>query len=158
MLIATPGPHKISLKDNLEEIFILDKKVADASPYILPLETPNALLNFLTKEHPSDTYIWNNEEGNLVGFFSVAEKKHSLEIVNIGVDPTFQGKGFGKQIMSFAEELAKKAGKEKVELVTNIKNLSAVGFYQKIGFVIVKELENYYGDGEIRYLFEKSLI
>jgi ribosomal protein S18 acetylase RimI-like enzyme len=42
-------------------------------------------------------------------------------------------------------------------LVTNVKNLPAVHFYKRIGYKIVKEAENYYGDGETRYILEKKI-
>ena len=49
MLTKKPGANKVSVLENLQDLFDLDKKVADASPYLLPLETPQALLDFFNK-------------------------------------------------------------------------------------------------------------
>ncbi len=84
-------------------------------------------------------------------------KENIIEILNLGVDPKLQGKGIGRQMMRFAEKNAAELGREKVILVTNVKNLQAVGFYKKSGYKIVKEVPNYYSDGETRYIFEKTL-
>ncbi len=159
MLPKKPGANKISVEENLNELFALDAKVTQASPYILPLETPEALLNFLTKDHKSDTYIWNDSNGNLVGFFSIINPLNEalIEVLNICIDPDSQRQGYGKKIMLFAEKLAREAGKKKIKLVTNIKNTPAITFYKSIGYTIVQEIKNYYSDGETRYMLEKSL-
>jgi ribosomal protein S18 acetylase RimI-like enzyme len=44
-----------------------------------------------------------------------------------------------------------------MKLVTNKKNVNAIGFYKRLGYKIIKEMPNYYGDGETRYLCEKPL-
>ena len=152
------GIHKVSVEENIDELFALDSKVAEASPHLLPLETPEELSDFLTKEHQSDTYIFNNEEG-LAGYFSVIDipNESALEVLNIGIDPELQGKGYGKKMMLFAEEIAKENKRQKMKLVTNVKNDSAVQFYKKLGYDVIKEAENYYGDGETRYVLEKKL-
>ena len=67
------GIHKVSVEENIEELFLLDSKIAEKSPYLLPsLETHDQLLDFLTKEHQSDTYICNDEKG-LAGYLSVVD-------------------------------------------------------------------------------------
>ena len=41
---------------------------------------------------------------------------------------------------------------EKIELTVNPLNLAGVKLYEKCGFIVEKELENEYGNGENRYL------
>lgn len=124
----------------------------------MPLETKEKLLDFLTKEH-SETWVWKDADERFVGYISIIDmpKENIIEILNLGVDPKLQGKGIGRQMMRFAEKNAAELGREKVILVTNVKNLQAVGFYKKSGYKIVKEVPNYYSDGETRYIFEKTL-
>ncbi len=153
-----PGIHKINVEDTIDVLFELDDKVARATPELLPLESPHALSDFLIKEHTTDNYLMNDDTGHIIGYLSVLDfDADSLEVLNLGTDPDFQGKGFGKAMMDFAEGIAKEKGKNKIRLVTNVKNTKAVGFYKAIGYTIVKEAENYYGDGETRYIFEKKL-
>jgi ribosomal protein S18 acetylase RimI-like enzyme len=159
MLPKTPGANKVSVGKNLQELFALDKKVTEASPYILPLESPEAFLKFFTKDHKSNMYIWNDEKGNLVGFFSVINLpgEDAMEVLNICIDPAFQRQGYGKIIMLFAEKLAREFGKPKIKLVTSPKNKPAIAFYNSLGYAIIKKIKNYYGNGEPRYVLEKVL-
>ena len=100
----------------------------------------------------------NDDQGHIVGYLSVLDfDADSMEVLNLGTDPDFQGKGHGRAMMDFAEKLAKEKGKNNIRLVTNVKNTEAIGFYKAIGYTIVKEAENYYGDGENRYIFEKNI-
>ncbi len=71
--------------------------------------------------------------------------------------PGHQNSGYGKQMMDFAERRAEELGLRKVTLVTNTKNTRAIGFYESIGYKIIKEMANYFGDGENRYLLEKEM-
>lgn len=151
---------KIDVEKHLDELFALDVKVADATPSLLPLENKEKFLEFLIKEHKSDTYILEDKAGAYIGYLSVIDKpkENAMEILNLGVDPDLQGNGYGKHMMEFAEKLAKDLGRRKTTLVTNTKNTQAIDFYKGIGYNIVKEIEDYYGDGETRYLFEKTLV
>ena len=159
MIPKSPGAHKIDVSQNLSFLFKLDERIAKATPSLLPLENEKEFLEFLTKHEETDTYIWNDKDGNTVGFFVIIDfpNENMCELYNIGVDPKFQGKGYGKKMMSFAEELAKNNKRDKMKLVTNVKNIQAVDFYKRIEYRIIKEVPNYYGDGETRYLFEKKL-
>jgi ribosomal protein S18 acetylase RimI-like enzyme len=159
MLPKAPGFHKVIMGENLQQLFDFDTKVTKASPYILPFETSREFLNFFTIEHKSDTYIYNDDKGNLVGIFSVIyfSSENTMELLSIMIDPVFQKHGYGKKIMLFVEDLANKTGITKMKLVTNIKNISAIGFYKSIGYKIIKKVKNYYGDGETRYVFEKMI-
>lgn len=145
--------------DHLDELFALDARIAVTSPDILPLESPEELLSYLTIEHQSDTYIWNNQERELTGYVSVIIQHDDpvVEILNIGIDPRYQGQGCGQKLMQFAEQIARGAGKRRMKLVTAVSNESAQKFYTNLGYKIVGELENTYNDGKPRYRFEKEL-
>lgn len=152
---------KVDVKENLDILFALDTKVAKAGSHLFVLETKEKFLDFLTKEHKSETWIWKDySHGNLIGYLSLVDKpsEDAMEVLSIAIDPEFQNKGYGKQMMTFAEELAVKNRRNKIMLVTNTKNLPAISFYKGLGYNIVKEMPNYYGDGETRYLFEKILV
>ena len=150
---------KINVKENLDALFALDVKVAKARPALLPLETKKALLAFLTKDHDSETWLWRASDASPVAYVSLIDKPKEgvMEVLRICVDPAFQSKGIGRLMMGFAEKLAAKLGRKRMELVTNKKNLEAIGFYKRMGYGIVKEMKNYYGDGETRYLCEKTV-
>ena len=148
----------IDVEKDIDVLFELDNKVARATPALLPLETPQELIDFLIKEHKTDNYLLYDEAGKAAGYLSVMDfDDDSMEVLNLGTDPDLQGKGYGRKMMEYAEGLAKDKNKNKIRLVTNTKNDQAVGFYKNIGYSIVKEVENYYGYGETRYVFEKII-
>ncbi len=151
---------KIDVVKNIDFLFTLDVKIAKASPYLLPLQTKGELLDFLTKKHKSETWVWYDQQGAIIGYFSLIDmpKESAMEVLNIGVDPAFQSKGHGRAMMAFIEELAAGSRRRKVILVTNKKNLRAINFYKSLGYAPIRGIANYYGDGETRILFEKTLI
>ena len=109
-----PGIHKIDVEKSIDVLFEIDDKVARATPSLLPLKSPEKLSHFLIKEHNTDNYLMNDNEGNIVGYLSVLDfDENTLEVLNLGTDPDFQGKGFGKTMMDFAEEIAKGKNKNK---------------------------------------------
>jgi ribosomal protein S18 acetylase RimI-like enzyme len=159
MLPKVPEFHKVNAEENLQQLFDFDVKVAKASPHALPLETLNDFLNFYTIDHNSEMYIYNDQEGNLVGFFAVIYflSENTMELLSIMIDPDSQRQGYGKKIMSFTENLAKETGLSKIKLVTNIKNIPAIEFYKSIGYEIIKEIKDHYGDSETRLMLEKKV-
>ena len=63
----------------------------------------------------------------------------SVEIERIYVKKEFKGKGLGKQLMDYAEELAVKAGKKYLWLGVWEKNKDAISFYKYIKYKITGE-------------------
>ena len=56
---------------------------------------------------------------------------------NIGVEPEFRSKGYGKLILRFALERLKELGKEKAGLRVHVKNVRATELYKSFGFNII---------------------
>ncbi|KAK7960637.1 acetyltransferase protein [Apiospora saccharicola] len=78
----------------------------------------------------------------------------ALKINNLVVDPKSQGKGYGRVLMEFAEELARTRGLKKLTLFTNVMMWENIGLYAKLGFAEVGRRDE---DGYERVYFEKSL-
>jgi ribosomal protein S18 acetylase RimI-like enzyme len=153
-----PAPELVAVEETINELFELDNRVAEATPALLPLESQKELIDFLTVEHQSDNYLQKNNSGKAIAYISLIDTdRETMEVLNIGVDPLAQNCGVGRALMKFAENKAKTSGKKKIILVTNTKNLAAVNFYKKLGYRIAKTIDNYYGDGETRHLFEKLI-
>ena len=62
-------------------------------------------------------------------------------IRSVYVDPTYQGKGVGVQLMEVLEGLARE---QAVSTLTVPSSITAEGFYRKLGFVFVRD--EFYGD------------
>ena len=150
---------KVNIKESLDILFDLDVKVAKATPTYLPLETKKKFLDFFTKEHDAEILMCKEKNGTIAGFLALVSKlgEDSLEVLNIGIDPLYQHKGYGREMIEFAEKTALTSHTNHITLVTNKKNINAIGFFKHMGYSIIKEIPNYYGDGETRYLFGKTL-
>lgn len=72
-----------------------------------------------------DVYCAINLAGEVIGFIGVADQKVEM----LFLDPTYIGKGVGKQLMEFALENLNVTGVD-----VNEQNRNAVAFYEKFGF------------------------
>ncbi|MEH7236855.1 GNAT family N-acetyltransferase [Bacillus sp. JJ1562] len=61
----------------------------------------------------------------------------TVELVNIAVIETHQGKGLGKQLVMNAIEVAKSKGYRTVEVGTGNSSIGQIALYQKCGFRII---------------------
>jgi ribosomal protein S18 acetylase RimI-like enzyme len=75
-------------------------------------------------------------------------------IRNIAVYPAFQGYGYGKQLMTFAQEQAKTLHLSEVSLYTNVAMTENIAFYSKIGF---EEIDRMIENGYHRVYMRKRL-
>ncbi len=111
---------KIEVKANLDTLFLIEHEIAKATPTLLQLGTKEKLLEFLTSEPRSYTWLWTDKNGVNVGYLTLIDKEEhgELEVLAIRVLPGHQNSGCGKEMMAFAEKIAKKNGRAKVTLVT----------------------------------------
>lgn len=90
-------------------------------------------------------YIAARVDDQLVGYGGIARlgrrKPFEYEIHTIGVDPAFQGRGIGREMLSRLLELAS-GGAVFLEVRTD--NEAAIGLYESFGFVNVGLRKRYY--------------
>ncbi len=154
-LSNTPGINFIDVENQYQDLFLLDKQIADESNgLLLPLESPEELRKYLIEDHSSTNFLINDEHGDHAGYFSFYDKDaKTSELLNIGVLKDFQGKGFAQQMMQ--DYFDKNKDKELFILVTKPNNAQAIRFYEKLGYKITEFKKDYYGEGEDRVLLEK---
>ncbi|HEY6378271.1 MAG TPA: GNAT family N-acetyltransferase [Candidatus Dormibacteraeota bacterium] len=70
----------------------------------------------------------------------------------LGVAPAFHGRGVGRALVSAALEVARAAGKSRLELFTEEAMRAAQSLYMSLGFVRVRELDWTVPDGGPRLL------
>lgn len=158
-LPGRPGPHKIEVNKHRSELFELAKKIMATCQYLYQFKSIESFIKCLTIDYDAQTYLWNNEEGELVGFFAHAnapEEKCTDELLMIGVHPNFQGKGYGTKMIQFYFDLLE--NKKKSVLFTHENNNVAIHFYQSLGYKIIKKVPHKYDDGATRLLLEKNLV
>ena len=76
------------------------------------------------------------EEKLIACLMLVPEKSGRIKMKQVAVDPAFQGKGYGSQIVQFAEQYAKE---KKYTLMYCHARDTAVSFYSKLGYTITGE-------------------
>ncbi|MGC6176000.1 GNAT family N-acetyltransferase [Lacrimispora sp. 38-1] len=75
------------------------------------------------------------------------------------VHPDFLGRGFGKNLLEFAEEKAREQKRAVIRLDVNEKNTPAIKLYRKLGYCFAGKADLGYGEYGIPWfeLYEKSL-
>jgi RimJ/RimL family protein N-acetyltransferase len=77
------------------------------------------------------------EGSRIVGHCNVCPHPQDIEAAYVGllgVNPAFQGKGYGKAMLIEAAETAAKAGLRRIDLHTWAGNLKAVPLYKRVGY------------------------
>ncbi|GGM53717.1 ribosomal protein S18 acetylase RimI-like enzyme [Halarchaeum rubridurum] len=88
-------------------------------------------------------YAYVTPDEDLVGF---AAARHDGYILFLAVDVDYRGEGFGERLVATVAE-----GSKTVSCHARVSNDAALGFYRHLGFEIVREIDNYYEDGEGAY-------
>lgn len=88
-------------------------------------------------------FIYENED--VIGYTAVEKlSDFKYEIIGIAVLPDYQNKGIGSQAMKY---IFNEYPDATFRLVTDPRNISAINFYYKHGFLIPDYLKDYYGKG-----------
>lgn len=95
------------------------------------------------------------KDGTVLGSILLSDPGDgSIKVNNLVVDSAAQGRGYGKLLMGFAEDVARERGREALALFTNEKMTENIVLYPKMGFV---EVERKVEDGYSRVYFRKTL-
>ena len=94
--------------------------------------------------------------GEIVGFI-VAHAGNRGHIITIDVVGTARRSGAGSGLLRAAEERLQAAGSLEVWLETAVDNVSALSFYKRHGYSVVKTLPRYYSNGVDALVLRKEL-
>jgi ribosomal protein S18 acetylase RimI-like enzyme len=86
---------------------------------------------------------------DLAGLIETKAEADHLLVVNVAVDPAFQGRGFGSRLMGLADAVAAGAGSARLRLYTNKKYVANLRLYGSLGYRVERE-ELYGGPGRTR--------
>jgi ribosomal protein S18 acetylase RimI-like enzyme len=117
-------------------------------------------LNNLQEDH--HWIVALSEDNEVIGGAYFAPEQVSDRLWNtffLSVSQEFQGKGVGRFIMTYIEELAREKGIRTLIVETSsLEGYSqARSFYQALGYVKEAEIRDYYGQGDNKIVFWKSL-
>jgi ribosomal-protein-alanine N-acetyltransferase len=98
------------------------------------------------------------ENGILAGFLIVDhERQKSGHIITIDVAEEYRQRGVGTLLMKDAERRSRSLERKAVLLEVAVNNSPARRFYEKHGYVILRQLPNYYKRGWDALLMGKNL-
>jgi GNAT superfamily N-acetyltransferase len=103
--------------------------------------------------------VWDNTPIGFLSYQLNYRFSKKMKLHKIYIESTFRGSGLGKEVIRNLELLALQKSQESIILNVN-KNNSAINFYQKAGFIKVKEEQIDIGNGYIMddFIMEKFLI
>jgi ribosomal protein S18 acetylase RimI-like enzyme len=79
-------------------------------------------------------------------------------LYSIAVDPTLQGLKIGQTFLVYLEKLCLKLDCREIRLEVRQDNLTAIQFYKKNQFKILKEIKNFYEDDMTAIQMSKSIL
>lgn len=92
-----------------------------------------------------------------IGGFIVAHPGHTGHIVTIDVVASARRSGVGSLLLRAAEDRLRSAGSRSVSLETAVDNLSALAFYKRHGYSVVKTIPRYYSNGVDALVLQRDL-
>ncbi len=95
------------------------------------------------------------EGGEAVALIVIYPKDDALFIENIAVDPVAQGKGYGRALLEYAEQEARRLGLKALRLYTNAAMTENLAYYPGRGF---RETDRREEGGYKRVFFEKAVM
>ena len=128
--------------------------------YLRPLKTHD-IPKVLTIERQMYSYPWSEgifkdclkigysnwafiKDGQFVGYVILSVAVGEAHILNICLDPAYQGKGLGRQFLKEVLIIAKKKNANSVFLEVRPSNTVAVQLYKAAGFKKIGKRKNYY--------------
>ncbi|MDY0096195.1 MAG: ribosomal protein S18-alanine N-acetyltransferase, partial [Candidatus Vecturithrix sp.] len=113
----------------------------------------NVLLEEIEGESFSYVYVArlvtaSGQPGAIIGYHFFWLISDEIHILNIAVDPEYQGCGLGTRLMQFAINFGKERGATCALLEVRVSNLPAQQLYAKLGFKRIGLRKRYYSDNK----------
>lgn len=140
---------------NLNQLKIFPISAAKAPMFLLLEADPSEekVKSYLKKSH---CFVGELDE-KIVGVFVLQPiNEQIIELLNIAVDPKYQGKGIGEKLLHQAIETAKKLKAERLELGTGTFGYQ-LAFYQKAGFRVDSIDKDFFLKNYTEPIFEKGI-
>lgn len=94
----------------------------------------------------------------LVGYLGFWQIFETADIINVAVSKKFQRQGIATALFKHLFKQAKVLSLKTITLEVNTKNMVATNLYYKLGFKIIRFIENYYDNDGDAYMMQKELV
>ncbi len=98
--------------------------------------------------------FYNEKE---VGFMSLLERAHEMEIEWLAVHKDYQNKGIGSVLVKYALSLAEERNKEFLVVRTSARNEDVLRFYRRLGFQKYGFIANAYKGGDTQVVLKRRI-
>ena len=95
---------------------------------------------------------------DIVGFVVARASRGAGHIITIDVLPKVQRTGVGSGLLRSAEARLKQKQCTSVKLETSVDNKSALSFYKRHHYFVIRTLPRYYPDGASAFVLRKDLL
>ncbi len=103
-------------------------------------------------------FIVIEDEGRVVAFVAAVEsEKNIVRVLMLAVLPECRRRSFGSLLMNELHSRCVAANIHTVKLEVRKSNVSAVSFYERLGYAVSGEMDNFYLNGEGAYLMRRTL-
>lgn len=106
------------------------------------------------KDDPEAQASFSPSPAGIVGFIVLLPGNDALLLDNLAVDPAMQRRGYGKMLLAFAEETARKTGFLRISLYTNEVMTENLKLYPRLGYTQTRRAVE---KGYNRVFFSKTL-
>lgn len=107
--------------------------------------------------HESDVYV-ALENQHVIGVYVLKEvAPGKVELLNVAVAETLQGKGIGKALVLHAIEEARTRGMKSIEIGTGNSSIHQLALYQKCGFRLKEIVHDYFIANYDEPIFENGI-
>lgn len=97
-------------------------------------------------------------DGQIIGVYVLLPKtQQTVELVNIAVAESHQGRGIGKKLIQNAIETAKRMGFKTIEVGTGNSSIGQLALYQKCGFRIIDIDKDFFIRSYTEAIFENGI-
>lgn len=101
------------------------------------------LKNSLNKKIALDLMVYKKDK-KIVGFITLGKKNSVADIELIAVNENYRGQGIGKKLVKAALKRAFRFGFRKMQVITQMDNVSACKFYENFGFKLKSVINVYH--------------
>ena len=139
--MSTPVKQRLLTINDIERIEQLEQ-------ILFPSEDPWSAATLQSAiESPSTCYIGCEQDSLIIAYGGIAQlgpvTDPEFEIHTIGVDPDYQGKGIGRQLLQSLLGIADHH-RGPVFLEVRCDNDTAINLYESVGFTVLETRRNYY--------------
>ncbi len=143
---------RLAREHDLKELVRLEEAAFESDRF-----RPDQIEYLITRSRA--TVLVMSQSSTLVGAaYLLWRKSHqSARLYNIAVDPAHQGQGLGRKLIKECEIEAARRDCRRIFLEVRQDNESAIRFYERRGYVFVKNLPDYYATGVAGIKMAKDL-